>query len=232
MGLLVDDLVSDTNWTLQAFLLQVQNMSQLHAEADATQAHLEQRMIELQTKMLQLEQAAQRLNTPMNFDGNTTAILEPPARRKPVFSSIAMDARVGQLDGSAVLVYGENHQTGEFLLVAVEDEHVSFTFKMSGEQQEPVRVDSNLRLCNNCWYHVQATRFRNEGMLTVTDLNTLAATSVQASDPQVTGTDLALTSDLYVGGPPVGFQCAGYEIDLTIGDVQEDHWPNATDGHR
>ncbi|KAI8486049.1 hypothetical protein Bbelb_361490 [Branchiostoma belcheri] len=27
-------------------------------------------------------------------------------------------------------------------------------------------------------------------------------------------------------------QCAGYEIDLTIGDVQEDHWPNATDGHR
>ncbi|KAI8518937.1 hypothetical protein Bbelb_021940 [Branchiostoma belcheri] len=24
-------------------------------------------------------------------------------------------------------------------------------------------------------------------------------------------------------------QCAGYEIDLTIGDVQEDHWPNATD---
>ncbi|KAI8491258.1 hypothetical protein Bbelb_308910 [Branchiostoma belcheri] len=89
----MEQAVSDTNWTLQAFLLQVQNMSQLHAEADATQAHLEQRMIELQTKMLQLEQAAQRLNTPMNFDGNTTAILEPPARRKPVFSSIEMDAR-------------------------------------------------------------------------------------------------------------------------------------------
>ncbi|XP_078587501.1 uncharacterized protein LOC144868761 isoform X3 [Branchiostoma floridae x Branchiostoma japonicum] len=198
--------VSGTNGTLQAFLQQVQNVSQLQTDATTMQARLEQRMARLQTKMLQLEQAAQRLNSPMHFDSNTSAMLELPASRSPVFSSIAMDTRVGQLNESAVLVYGENHQTGEFLLVSMEDEHMTFTFNVSGDQQKPIRVDSNLRLCTNCWYHVQATRYRNEGTLTVTDLDTQATTSVQASDPEVTGTDLTLTSALYVGGAPLGAQ--------------------------
>ncbi|XP_071953665.1 laminin subunit alpha-1-like isoform X2 [Antedon mediterranea] len=177
----------------------------------------------LQQKLLLAQEAVADSKQPVRFAPDSSLSIARVPTAQMLFNELRMDLKTDLRDSLAFFL--ENRETGALFAIEVVTSHVLFKFNVN---QDMVTIESPIDVCCGEWYHIIATRYGNEGMLTVERLSTGGAStdfraSVITYDKYI---NFHTTPLYYVGGIPAEYQLTQT---LTFTGTIQDIMANETD---
>ncbi|XP_064609157.1 laminin-like protein epi-1 [Liolophura sinensis] len=164
---------------------------------------IDERMTNLTARILYARQLAQGLRQPVAFTGNKPVIAPNPiSTRDEICNHVSFEFKAPK-GSSGLLLFAEDPATpAEFVLELV-NENVVFHFAVNYER---VQMTNPAQIRENQWAKVEALRCGNSGQLSVTVLSTGATAMTYRAGISLNVPNLRLTSQLYMGGLPTGYE--------------------------
>ncbi|KAL5005213.1 hypothetical protein ScPMuIL_018669 [Solemya velum] len=173
--------------------------SMANLENQVTQA-----FAELESRIQRARIAASKLNQPLQMDGTSPVALQNPyTSASTLHNYITIEFRKNADVQDALLAFLENPLSGAEFSVQLEAGRVVFEYNLNSEQ---VRINSPAVICDGCWFRVLASRYAIHGTLSVTQMSTGGWATTTGQGTSVDEQNMLLTSQLFVGGLPSGYQ--------------------------
>ena len=125
--------------------------------AAGRRAALDRRLDALETQLERAESLLSALQQPVSFTATQHVALAPAAAHQGALlhSEVALRFRPAEAVGRGILVFVENVDTRERLLLQLVEGHVVYEY---ANVDVTVTARSDTLVCRDCWFHVVATR--------------------------------------------------------------------------
>ncbi|RUS88037.1 hypothetical protein EGW08_004203 [Elysia chlorotica] len=180
---------------IQTNIDQARSLSQA---ADTTTQQIEERIRQLESKLASSESLLSQLRQPLTFYGDLGLTFSNTAvGTEHVYDEVSLEIRKPGTFNDGVMFFVDDPSTADELQVGLKGGKVYFQY---ATDSTPTVIESPAEICAECWVRVDATRYGQVGLLTVTALSNggSVSTSSPASNVDTTAT-ISLNSNIYVG---------------------------------
>lgn len=126
-----------------------------YQKTNQTRTLLEEKLSQLEAKLIRAREKLTALEQPVSFDYDSFEVMTNEDKGKTlIFTEVVVQFSYHYVP-KGVLFFAENPDTGEKIVLQLDEEAVIFEIK---NVDSVMRVKSPAILCPNCWFRVIATR--------------------------------------------------------------------------
>ncbi|XP_072039253.1 laminin subunit alpha-1-like [Amphiura filiformis] len=230
--------VTKTETDLNELDEEVTSLQTVQTETAQIRGNITSKMAILREKLRQAQERIANTKQPVRFTGQSSISVNHVGEDTSLFNELQLEFKADQRDG--LLFFAENANTNAFISLEIVTSQLIFKFNV---RADVVAIPSPIQVCcDGDWYRVLATRYEDEGQLTVVKLSTMGASvnhnsSVNTYDKYFTFAEG--TTPLFVGGLPQSYRTTkalstdfeGCIANVMFGNQEFDLWrPDSLEG--